>query len=149
MNKALNILVSIAVIALLAIAAHYLIEAHKVSVEAPAGEISATPSATETEPSTIAPALEASEKTEIIEDTKNVQQKIDASTDKAMIDSLDYISRQLDSAGQQQLQDDYSVIASALTVAKDTDSLAKVREAMNGKTAAELSEIAAKLKPKN
>lgn len=148
MKKALNILVSIAVIALLAIAAHYLIEAIKVSVEAPVGEISATPSATETEPSTITPALEA-EKTEIIKDTKNVQQKIDASTDKAMIDSLDYISRQLDSAGQQQLQDDYSVIASALTVAKDTDSLAKVREAMNGKTAAELSEIAAKLKPNN
>lgn len=91
----------------------------------------------------------------IAEPAKTVTQKIDATSDKAMVDSLDYISRQLDDAGQQQLQDDYSVIASVLTSQaiedsqKDDDSLVKVRAAVNGKTAAELSDIADKLRPKN
>lgn len=84
-----------------------------------------------------------------------VSQKIDASTDKAMVDSLDFISRQMDSAGQQQLQDDYGVIQTALESQaasddlKDVDSLAAVRKAVDGKTAAELSVIAEQFKPKS
>lgn len=161
MNKPCTLVLSVAVIALLGVGAHYLIKANEagpVAVE----EVVATPAAvTEGEPSTISPVLDSGEKAEIIEDAKiteadkNVAQKIDASTDKAMVDSLDYLSRQLDPAGQQQLQDDYSIIASVLTSAaiedgsKNDDSLVKVREAVNGKTAAQLTEIAEKLKPKD
>lgn len=162
MNKPCALLLSVAVIALLGVSTHYLMKASEVGtgpgpvvIEDPA----VTPAA-EAEPSTISPVLDSGEKAEIIQDAKtavtakNVDQKIDASTDKAMVDSLDYISRQLDPAGQQQLQDDYSVIAGVLTStaiedgSKNDDSLVKVREAVNGKTAAELSEIAEKLKPK-
>lgn len=160
MNKTFALLLSVAVIALLGVSAHYLIKGGDagtgpVVIEDPA----ATPAA-EAEPSTISSVLDSGEKAEIIQgaetaDTaKNVDQKIDASTDKAMVDSLDYISRQLDPAGQQQLQDDYSVIASVLTSAaiedgsKNDDSLAKIREAVNGKTASELTEIAEELRPK-
>jgi hypothetical protein len=84
-----------------------------------------------------------------------VGHKIDASSDTAMVDSLDYISRQLDPAGQKQLQDDYNVIQSALNGQgisddlKEFDSLAAVRKAVDGKTAAELTEVANSLKPKN
>jgi hypothetical protein len=83
-----------------------------------------------------------------------VSQKIDASSDTAMVDSLDFISRQLDPAGQQQLQDDYNAIQTALESQavsddpKDADSLAPVRKAIDGKTAAELSGIADQLKSK-
>jgi hypothetical protein len=83
-----------------------------------------------------------------------VTHKIDASSDSAMVDSLDYISRQLDPNGQQQLQDDYNTIQTALEGQavsddqKDDDSLAAVRKAIDGKTAAELSDIADKLKSK-
>lgn len=84
-----------------------------------------------------------------------VNQKIDASTDKTMVDSLDFISRQMDAAGQQQLQDDYNAIQTALESQaaaddlKDVDSLAAVRKAVDGKTAAELSVIAEQFKPKS
>lgn len=153
LKKVVGFLVSIAIVALLAVAVYHLNKANE-ELQAESPEVT-QPVIAPAEPSTITPALAEDEKAEIIEETKNVEQRIDASTDKAMIDSLDYISRQLDGAAQQQLQDDYSVIASVLTTQalddgnKDDDSLAKVREAVNGKTAAELTEIATKLKPKD
>ena len=161
LNKPCTLLLSVAVIALLGVGAHYLMKANEAGApDSVVTDGAAVAPVTEGEPSTITPVLNSGEKAEIIQEVKaadvakNVDQKIDASTDKAMVDSLDYLSRQLDPAGQQQLQDDYSVIASVLTSAaiedgrKNDDSLVKVREAVNGKTAAELTEIAEKLKPK-
>lgn len=102
---------------------------------------------------TPAPEVKPAGATESVSTTVSIH-KIDASTDTAMVDSLDFISRQLDPAAQQQLQDDYNVIQTALERQaasddlKDGDSLAAVRKAVDGKTAAELSVIADQLKPK-
>lgn len=154
MKKFFPLLLSLALIALMGIAAHYLNKAQEVG---PPPEASAPIAVPDETPEAISNPTGTGDEVKpepVSKISKRIDQKIDASSDKAMVDSLDYISRQMDSAEQQQLQDDYSVIASILSdnvgevgEAGD-DSLAKVREAINGKTAAELSDLADSLTTK-
>ncbi|MBI6885794.1 hypothetical protein [Pseudomonas putida] len=150
MKTAVTVLLSLIVVALLAFAGYHLNKAQEIGPPI-TSDLTGSGETTDTKAAT--PAVEVQPST--ADEAKNIEQKIDASTDKAMVDSLDYISKQLDDHAQQQLQDDYSVIASVLTSQgiedskSGDDSLAKVREAINGKTAAELTEIADKLRPKD
>jgi hypothetical protein len=154
MKNRYQFLLIIAVIALLTIAGHFLVKMNQTEPAAAPEQAAAVAAAPAQVEAKVAPVQEekAPIPAAVADKPQAVDFKIDASSDKAMVDSLDYISRKLNHNEQLRLQNDFNVISSALggnasdDGKKGSDSLAKLRETINGKTAAELSQIAERLK---
>lgn len=74
--------------------------------------------------------------------------RIDTTTDKSMVDSLDQIASKLDEAGKQTLNDDFEKVMNSMLLQAEEKSMShdqaieEFKKSIHGKTAEELSETA-------